>query len=344
MDTLFTALGTASLLAIFVSFVLMLIRKYRSRGVRVFKWSAAVCFGALVGSTVVDPPEHTASTADTGAITRDAESGAETARTSKGGDGEAPVTQAPEVDLAGFPSIAIRDHARSLGVKRYAAYRQLTNADAISAYCVLEDQGWAITQAKNAQIDAGGNEAALASKAEADYLSLLDQYNVQFGLIDHEAMTLSSAGYWMQYCSGFEKGWAVVNHANLTSVARKQAKRAQAVLKAIYEDQLMNGSVARNVFDPKGVGFVTCKREAVSDMWFIQCQAKGYSLNSPLHYYAVAWHQGKDYPLFVALNGKTSATWDKIAAIAQRRIDMEFSPAAYAGPRLPISEVQVEFE
>lgn len=77
-------------------------------------------------------------------------------------------------------------------------------------------------------------------------------------------MTLSSAGYLMQYCSGFEKGWAVVNHANLTSVARKQAKRAQAVLKAIYEDQLTNRSVDRNVFDPKGVGFVNCKREAVA--------------------------------------------------------------------------------
>lgn len=50
----------------------------------------------------------------------------------------------------------------------------MTNADAISAYCLLEDEGWAIAQAKNAQIDAGGDEAALVPKAEADYLALLN--------------------------------------------------------------------------------------------------------------------------------------------------------------------------
>lgn len=344
MDTLFAALGTASLLTIFVSLALMLMRKYRSRGVRLFKWSAAVCVAALVGSTIVSPPERSAITADTGATTRGAESAPESAHASEGGNGEAPAAQAPQEDLGGFPSLAIRDRARSLGIQRYAAYRQLTNVDAIRAYCVLDDKGWAIAQAKDAAIDAGGDAVMLTAKAEADYLALRDQYNSEFGLVDHEAMTLSSAGYWPQFCTGFEKGWAVVNHANLTSVTRKQAKQAQAVLKAIYEDQLKNGSVATNAFDPGGAGFVTCKRETLDEMWFVQCQAKGYSLNSPLQYYVVAWHQGKDHPLLVALNGKTIRIWDQIAASAQRRVDVAFAPAEYAGPSLPISEVLAAFE
>ena len=247
--------------------------------------------------------------------------------------------EASREQLGDFPSLAVKARADALGITRYAAYRLLEDQNAITAYCEYSPQAYKIEDAKFTAIDGGADEAVATQRAEAEQVALLDRYNATLGLRGHEMTTLSIKGHWNWHCRAQELGWISVSKGNLETVTRDQARQAEATLKSVYEDQLRNGSFATNIFDPSRNGFVTCDLEGVSDMWFIQCQAKGYSLNSPLHHYAVAWHRGENYPLLVALNGNTITTWERIGTDAQRRVDEPFAPAVYAGPSLPISDI-----
>lgn len=245
--------------------------------------------------------------------------------------------------LGDFPSLAIKERAEALGISRYAAYRLLNDAPAIEAYCEYSDATYQISIERDAAIDGGADSANMNAQAEAQHEALAEAYKSTFGIENHELLTLPLKGYWDAHCRALEVGWVAVSQDNALDISRRQARQAEDLLKAIYEDQLRNGSASR-AFDPGRTGFVTCKRENVADMWFIQCQAKGYSLNSPLHYYVVAWHRAEDYPLLVALNGPTITTWNQIANDAQRRVDQSFAPAIYAGPPLPISDVLSAFQ
>lgn len=247
--------------------------------------------------------------------------------------------QALREQLGDFPSLAVKARADATGITRYAAYRLLEDQNAITAYCEYSPQAYQIADAKFTAIDSGADEAVATQRAEAEQVALLDRYNAALGLEGHEMTTLSITGYWDWHCRAQELGWVAVSQDNLQTITPDQARQAEDTLKAVYEDQLRNGSLASNIFDPSRNGFVACDLEGVNDMWFVQCQAKGYSLNSPLHHYAVAWHRGDNYPLLVALNGNTMTTWESIGTDAQRRVDTPFAPAIYAGPSLPISDI-----
>ncbi|MEP3895693.1 MAG: hypothetical protein ABJN52_17075 [Litorimonas sp.] len=243
-----------------------------------------------------------------------------------------------------FPSLAVKARAEALGITRYAAYRLLEDQNAIAAYCEYSPQAYQIADAKFAAIDGGADEAVATQRAEAEQVALLDRFNAALGLQGHEMTTLSITGHWDWHCRAQELGWVAVTQDNLETVTRDQARQAEDTLKAVYEDQLRNGSLATNIFDPIRNGFVTCDLKGLNEMWFVQCQAKGYSLNSPLHHYAVAWHRAEDYPLLVALNGNTMSTWERIGTDAQRLADTPFAPAIYAGPSLPISDILAVFD
>lgn len=243
--------------------------------------------------------------------------------------------------LGNFPDVETFQTAKSLGIVRFAAYKRLSDKDAIEAYCDYYDGLNALETAKFDAINNGGDEAALSIETEHQMEELRQKYNARFNLIEFELETLANAGNWLIKCRSMQQGLASFDDAHARAVTNKQAKIAVDALTLIYFDQLENGS-ASNFFRPRGYNLVDCRAKRHEGKQFIGCALVGPSTRSQTHIYLIG-QTGEKLGIH-PIHGASIQTWRQIwpsVPLAQKR---QVAVAQFVQPLGSLAELINLFE
>ena len=245
--------------------------------------------------------------------------------------------------LNGFPDEDTKNNAKAMGLSRFEAFKLLDNATAISHFCKYDAALFELSNQKWAEIDNGQPVSETTAKYDLKMEALLGETNAALGLVDFELITLSQAGHWIAHCKARKQGWSVITNAKAQAVSKSDAKDAEKALRAVYADQLRNGSVSR-YFNRDRYSGAECKREQVDGLRFVQCTLMGWSATSQPHLYLVGGKQENGAIVVEPVNGPTIQTFKEIAPTALRRSPVKVIPAIYAGKPIAIAEVLKAFE
>lgn len=194
--------------------------------------------------------------------------------------------------LAGFPDQATKIKAEAMNIKRYEAYRALTDIEVINQYCQYREQLHQSSIARNAQLDAASTKSKRIEINDAFDLAqdeLTQAFTSFANITEWEILTLEQAGGWIDQCRAKARGWIVINEAEAKAISRKEANAARTAIHLSYLDLLEKN--ASGFFDSSRYKTAICNWENHKNLRLVGCRMRGWEGYSDWSVYVIGRSQ-----------------------------------------------------
>ena len=259
------------------------------------------------------------------------------------------------VALQGFPNEDTQQHALSLGIKRYEAYRFLNDQQAIARYCAHSVQANIFEKDKHRQMDVVKTEAEkneIWNKYEAFQKKLIDKLNNDLGLEGFEFVEVSGKGFWDTHCRAAEQNWSVITEDQAKAATRSDANNAKDALLLFYLFNLEKGATA--FFNKQRYNTASCEWENHNGMRVVGCRLQSFKSQSQWQMFLVGRLESSRLAIS-PIDGGTIRNLNNTLALFQdqafnKRIFIEGQNqsaaylARYAGPAIDINTVRGLFK
>ncbi|WP_282096709.1 hypothetical protein [Epibacterium ulvae] len=214
----------------------------------------------------------------------------------------------PAWKTAGFSSFRAAAHAKNeLGVKSFEALQLRDNEDAITRWCDMSAQVFALSRQRDTEMEANPGEQArrdIFGKYDVLQRDLQVDLASHLGIAEWELNNLSMNAAWATHCRSKNKGWGTLTPTLAAVTSRSDVKEALKALRAFYKISLERN--ASPYFDNTRFAAVTCRHNTVDDLHLVGCILQSFSNPSTWDMFVVGRLQNGQLAL-APINGLTSS-------------------------------------